>query len=226
MKRIHIIWCVLVCVVASATGLSSCRKIDLSESGDDDGGSGGTPVVVRPDTIPEGDSGEDIKDFNTIAQALKLPSDTFVSVRGYVVGGILNNKRIYGTDFSAPNSALLLADSPNETVASHTFAIALKTGQEGLRDVLNLYDYPEWLGRMIQVRGLIKKYYGRNGINYPESEFYWLQPGSGDSGSGGDSGNQGGDSGGSDVGGGDSGKPSTPAPPALKDSLGHVEDGR
>lgn len=188
--RNYVIGCLAFLLVGSLTPslFTSCGKIELPDVDDKGQTGGGTkkPVdTVWTDTLTAGgeDNGTDSIDgipVLNITAALKANASTWAFVQGYVVGGVLDNSFVFGTDFSRPNTALLLADSPGETVRKNTFAVALKTGVEGLRETLNLYDHPEWLGRKIRIFGLIEKYYSRNGCKAPDSEFAWLRSGESD----------------------------------------------
>jgi len=213
----------------------SCGKLELPDTDKEQTSGGGGSGTSKPDTVVDDGKEEFIGEIPvfTVGQALKAASGTYAYVKGYVVGGVLSNSYIFGTNFERANTALLLADSPDEKDKKKTFAVALRKDEEGLRDALNLYDHPEWLGRKIRICGEITKYYSRMGCSEPEGDYAWLQETSeGGSGSGGnddDSPDDAPQGGGSQGGGsqeGEENKPVEPMLPELKDSVGHVESGR
>lgn len=93
-------------------------------------------------------------------------------VKGFVVGyysstsytSFLNN----ATEVtSAGNIALAL--TPTETDPKKTFPVQLPTGT--IRDILNLQDNPQNLGKEIMVRGDISNYYGLVGLKNTDKAF-------------------------------------------------------
>lgn len=91
-----------------------------------------------------------------------------LAVRGYIVGYV-SGSRLSSAKFGLPetvNTNLLLADSPDEADPARCFPVFLQQKIGGLpfREMINLRDHPEYLGRRVEVGGWIETYFGVNGI--------------------------------------------------------------
>lgn len=133
-----------------------------------DGTSGGdTPV-----TPPAGDGdGSEAKPYSvSLVMGLNNPG-TESWVKGYIVGWVPEAK-IAEAKFETPatNAAnVLLAESPNETDYTKCIPIQLVSGSD-IRKAVNLMDNPGNLGKEIEIKGKLEKYFGVTGVKSP-SEF-------------------------------------------------------
>lgn len=133
-----------------------------------DGTSGGdTPV-----TPPAGDGdGSEAKPYS-VSQVMGLNNPGTESwVKGYIVGWVPEAK-IAEAKFETPatNAAnVLLAESPNETDYTKCIPIQLVSGSD-IRKAVNLMDNPGNLGKEIELKGKLEKYFGVTGVKSP-SEF-------------------------------------------------------
>lgn len=179
MTRYAFLLCGLLCLLLS--GLSACGKIELPEtdsgqntkppqggdqSGDDNGG---------------GDNGQGTEtqgDTMSVAAMLSRASvDDWVRVKGYIVGyvaGTTLSKARFECPPSAPNTNMLIADTPAETDVARCIPILLDA-KDGSREELNLYDNPELLGCAIVIEGAVATYFGTKGIK--KMEYYSLLDG-------------------------------------------------
>lgn len=179
MTRYAFLLCGLLCLLLS--GLSACGKIELPEtdsgqntkppqggdqSGDDNGG---------------GDNGQGTEtqgDTMSVAAMLSRASvDDWVRVKGYIVGyvaGTTLSKARFECPPSAPNTNMLIADTPAETDVACCIPILLDA-KDGSREELNLYDNPELLGCAIVIEGAVATYFGTKGIK--KMEYYSLLDG-------------------------------------------------
>lgn len=141
----------------------SCGEIELPEKG-------GAKPVVPDEERPDG--------VLTVAQALSANADDFVEVCGYIVGYVdgtsISETRVrFELPELAPNTNMLLADSPDETDLARLFPVALPTSTtDDTRDALNLYDNPDLFRQPIVVGGYVTKYFSRKGIKKPEYYYY------------------------------------------------------
>lgn len=133
-----------------------------------DGTSGGdTPV-----TPPAGDGdGSEAKPYS-VSQVMGLNNPGTESwVKGYIVGWVPEAK-IAEAKFETPatNAAnVLLAESPGETDYTKCIPIQLVSGSD-IRKAVNLMDNPGNLGKEIELKGKLEKYFGVTGVKSP-SEF-------------------------------------------------------
>ena len=179
MTRYAFLLCGLLCLLLS--GLSACGKIELPEtdsgqntkppqggdqSGDDNGGGdNGQGTETQSDTM-------------SVAAILSRASvDDWVRVKGYIVGyvaGTTLSKARFECPPSAPNTNMLIADTPAETDVARCIPILLDA-KDGSREELNLYDNPELLGCAIVIEGAVATYFGTKGIK--KMEYYSLLDG-------------------------------------------------
>lgn len=147
------------------TLVMACGKVEIP--GDDD-----EPGTEKP--VTPGTTGDD--EYLTVAEALAAEGGTYALVVGYVVGyvdGTTLSKAVFGCPEDKVNTNLLLADSPAETDQARVFPVALPKGS-AVRDELNLYDHPEYLGTCVGVEGVIEKYFSIMGMKEVE-DFYWIE---------------------------------------------------
>jgi len=200
--------------------LGACSKISLDDEDEDDSTEQTDTGGSSSDTggSSSSDGGEAIF---TPTEALQAAEGTEAEVRGYIVGyvnGTAISRAVFGVPKAEANTNMLLADSPTETDYKKVFPVALSKS-DGWREELNLYDFPEYYLRPIQVSGLLEPYFKVMGIR-EIYDYKWLSDedmGSGDDdddekgssggtgddkgGSSGDSGGTGSDSGGTQTGG-------------------------
>ncbi|MDE5982961.1 MAG: hypothetical protein K2G92_07615, partial [Duncaniella sp.] len=145
-----------VCGVKGSTGY----ELDGTSGGD-------TPV-----TPPAGDGdGSEAKPYS-VSQVMGLNNPGTESwVKGYIVGWVPEAK-IAEAKFETPatNAAnVLLAESPGETDYTKCIPIQLVSGSD-IRKAVNLMDNPGNLGKEIELKGKLEKYFGVTGVKSP-SEF-------------------------------------------------------
>ena len=174
MTRYAFLLCGLLCLLLS--GLSACGKIELPEtdsgqntkppqggdqSGDDNGGGDN-----NQGTETQGDT------MSVAAMLSRASVDDWVRVKGYIVGyvaGTTLSKARFECPPSAPNTNMLIADTPAETDVARCIPILLDA-KDGSREELNLYDNPELLGCAIVIEGAVATYFGTKGIK--KMEYY------------------------------------------------------
>lgn len=179
MTRYAFLLCGLLCLLLS--GLSACGKIELPEtdsgqntkppqggdqSGDDNGGGDN-----NQGTETQGDT------MSVAAMLSRASVDDWVRVKGYIVGyvaGTTLSKARFECPPSAPNTNMLIADTPAETDVARCIPILLDA-KDGSREELNLYDNPELLGCAIVIEGAVATYFGTKGIK--KMEYYRLLDG-------------------------------------------------
>ena len=179
MTRYASLLCGLLCLLLS--GLSACGKIELPEtdsghntkppqggdqSGDDNGGGD-----HNQGTETQGDT------MSVAARLSRASVDDWVRVKGYIVGyvaGTTLSKARFECPPSAPNTNMLIADTPAETDVARCIPILLDA-KDGSREELNLYDNPELLGCAIVIEGAVATYFGTKGIK--KMEYYSLLDG-------------------------------------------------
>ena len=179
MTRYAFLLCGLLCLLLS--GLSACGKIELPEtdsgqntkppqsgnqSGDDNGGGDN-----NQGTETQGDT------MSVAAMLSRASVDDWVRVKGYIVGyvaGTTLSKARFECPPSAPNTNMLIADTPAETDVARCIPILLDA-KDGSREELNLYDNPELLGCAIVIEGAVATYFGTKGIK--KMEYYSLLDG-------------------------------------------------
>lgn len=178
MTRYAFLLCGMLCLLLS--GLSACGKIELPEtdsgqntkppqggdqSGDQSGGDNGQGTETQGDTM------------SVAAMLSRASVDDWVRVKGYIVGyvaGTTLSKARFECPPSAPNTNMLIADTPAETDVARCIPILLDA-KDGSREELNLYDNPELLGCAIVIEGAVATYFGTKGIK--KMEYYSLLDG-------------------------------------------------
>ena len=174
MTRYAFLLCGLLCLLLS--GLSACGKIELPETdsgqntkppqgGDQSGGDNGQGTETQGDTM------------SVAAMLSRASVDDWVRVKGYIVGyvaGTTLSKARFECPPSAPNTNMLIADTPAETDVARCIPILLDA-KDGSREELNLYDNPELLGCAIVIEGAVATYFGTKGIK--KMEYYSLLEG-------------------------------------------------
>lgn len=184
MTRYAFLLCGLLCLLLS--GLSACGKIELPEtdsgqntkppqggdqSGDDNGGGDNGGGDNNQGTETQGDT------MSVAAMLSRASVDDWVRVKGYIVGyvaGTTLSKARFECPPSAPNTNMLIADTPAETDVARCIPILLDA-KDGSREELNLYDNPELLGCAIVIEGAVATYFGTKGIK--KMEYYSLLDG-------------------------------------------------
>ena len=178
MTRYASLLCGMLCLLLS--GLSACGKIELPEtdsgqntkppqggdqSGDQSGGDNNQGTETQGDTM------------SVAAMLSRASVDDWVRVKGYIVGyvaGTTLSKARFECPPSAPNTNMLIADTPAETDVARCIPILLDA-KDGSREELNLYDNPELLGCAIVIEGAVATYFGTKGIK--KMEYYSLLDG-------------------------------------------------
>ena len=171
MTRYAFLLCGLLCLLLS--GLSACGKIELPET---DSGQNTKPPQGGDQSGGDNNQGTETQgDTMSVAAMLSRASvDDWVRVKGYIVGyvaGTTLSKARFECPPSAPNTNMLIADTPAETDVARCIPILLDA-KDGSREELNLYDNPELLGCAIVIEGAVATYFGTKGIK--KMEYYSL----------------------------------------------------
>lgn len=174
MTRYAFLLCGLLCLLLS--GLSACGKIELPET---DSGQNTKPPQGGDQSGGDNNQGTETQgDTMSVAAMLSRASvDDWVRVKGYIVGyvaGTTLSKARFECPPSAPNTNMLIADTPAETDVARCIPILLDA-KDGSREELNLYDNPELLGCAIVIEGAVATYFGTKGIK--KMEYYSLLDG-------------------------------------------------
>lgn len=103
----------------------------------------------------------------TIADARKAIGQEDVWVSGYIVGGDLTSA---SASFSAPfKSASNLLIGPRSVVTDRESCMSVQLPDNEVREVLNLVEHPELLGRRVCLKGdIVASYFGLCGIKNTE----------------------------------------------------------
>lgn len=174
MTRYAFLLCGMLCLLLS--GLSACGKIELPET---DSGQNTKPPQGGDQSGGDNNQGTETQgDTMSVAAMLSRASvDDWVRVKGYIVGyvaGTTLSKARFECPPSAPNTNMLIADTPAETDVARCIPILLDA-KDGSREELNLYDNPELLGCAIVIEGAVATYFGTKGIK--KMEYYSLLDG-------------------------------------------------
>src|SRR5690606_27994465 len=89
-------------------------------------------------------------------------------INGYIIGSFTGTgvKSYTPEPASAKRTVVALADRSNETDIDAIFPVELPAGK--LRDEVNLLDNPYNLGKRINIKGDIEKYYSAPGLKNPK----------------------------------------------------------
>lgn len=106
----------------------------------------------------------DVVDVETF---ISTPIVNQIWLKGYIVGAATgaNGKKRY--DFDAPyeyDTAILLADNPDEADLEHVASVCLTSCSKKIREALNLKDHPENRGKTLSVFGFREVYLNLPGI--------------------------------------------------------------
>ena len=94
------------------------------------------------------------------------------TIVGYIVGTMVDNKFVPGSE-GAVAANLVIADDPNETDISKCIPVQLSSGST-IREVLNLLDTPDNLGRKVTLSGSLEKYFTVAGLkSLKTAGLYW-----------------------------------------------------
>lgn len=109
------------------------------------------------------DKGDDPDNAMSVAQARSSVGAEDVWVYGYIVGGDLSRTSM---SFSAPfSSDTNLALAVRSSVSSKESCISVSLPSGEIRDVLNLVDHPDNLGRRVSIKGdVVESYFGIVGL--------------------------------------------------------------
>ncbi|MCH5326857.1 MAG: hypothetical protein J1E29_06615, partial [Duncaniella sp.] len=131
-----------------------------------DGNSGGTPGGDTPVTPPAGDNDGTQDNPYTPSTVLGLNNPgTTAWVKGYIVGsapGMSANTFSTATGADASNTNIFIADSPTETDYTKCVPVQLPSG--AVRTALSLQAHPENLGKQVNLKGSLEKYFGVPGL--------------------------------------------------------------
>lgn len=155
--------------------LVACEKLEIPDEGGEDGGG---QTELPDDGGESGDGNDDgggvmVSDTLTVAEA-QLMMDSYVGVKGYVVGYIPGNQlsqSVFGVPEEAPNTNMLIADSPDVTDASLCMPVLLEP--EEVRPMINLYDHPDYYQCPVYVEGMVTTYFSVAGIRDVYAFILW-----------------------------------------------------
>ena len=128
-------------------------KVILSCSGSGGTGSGG-----------DDDSGTDLDNAYSVAQAADHIGEDDIWVFGYIVGGDLSSA---GTTVKTSKftKATHLAIAARSSVTTKASCIAVELPKGPVRDALNLVDHPDLVGTRVYLKGsLVASYFGTTGL--------------------------------------------------------------
>ncbi len=114
-------------------------------------------------TIPAGD-GSETSPYN-VTQVLSGIEATGVWASGYIVGWVDGMTYSTGVSFSVPATSatnVIIADRPDETDYNRCVPVQLPAGE--LRSAINLQDNPGNLGKKLNYKGALTKYFGVRGL--------------------------------------------------------------
>lgn len=113
--------------------------------------------------IGAGDSGLDISDALSVAEARESPGKDGVWVCGYVVGGDLTSASAsFEQPFESRTNILL---GPRSSTTDRKVCLSVQLPAGDVREALNLVDNPDLLGKRLCIKGdLVNAYYGIPGI--------------------------------------------------------------
>ena len=171
----------------------SCQKIELPDGTADEGaqnaaggGNGASPSLDTSNAL-------------TVTEAMQRAADgSEVVIKGYIVG--YTTSSMSNASFSVPgdkaNTNMLLSDTPDEFDELCCLPVELPTTGRNLRDLLNLYDHPEYFNQYIAIQGKLTTYFRVVGLKSPTA-FAFIAPPE-NSGGGNESGSGDNESGGGD----------------------------
>ncbi len=171
----------------------SCQKIELPDGTADEGaqnaaggGNGASPSLDTSSAL-------------TVGEAMQRAADgSEVVIKGYIVG--YTTSSMSNASFSIPNDKantnMLLSDTPDEFDELCCLPVELPTTGRNLRDLLNLYDHPEYFNQYIAIQGKLTTYFRVVGLKSPTAFAFITPPeNSGGDNESGDSNNESGGSG-------------------------------
>lgn len=146
-------------------------------AGNPSGGSPSDHMSVQVDTSriwledsfkigSEGNTGKgEYTDALTVAQAKECIGEESVWVYGYIVGGDMTSSAT-GISFDGPySSATHIAIADRSSVRSKSSCLSVQLSSGELRDVLNLKENPDNIGRLVYLKGnIVEAYYGIPGL--------------------------------------------------------------
>lgn len=148
---------------------SSDDKSDSVDGDADYDDEGGVTDNGGNDNLDNEGSGDefDIGDVVDVETFISTPIVNQIWLKGYIVGAATgaNGKKRY--DFDAPydyDTAILLADTPDEADLEHVASVCLTSCSKKIREALNLKDHPENRGKTLSVFGFREVYLNLPGI--------------------------------------------------------------
>lgn len=115
----------------------------------------------------------------SVSELAAAPDGGSVWLKGYIVGyvpsgGKVGSSTVFGSD-NAPQTNIVLADSPDETDGSRCVAVQLLIDTDPRTD-LNLSENTENLWRLVWIYGTkVSSYYGSPGLK-PAMDYSWTAP--------------------------------------------------
>ena len=150
----------------------SCQKIELPDSTTDEntqsaagGGNGASPSLDTSNAL-------------TVGEAMLMAADgSEVIIKGYIVGYTTTsmNNVVFSIPDDKPNTNMLLSDTPDEFDELCCLPVELPTTGRNLRDLLNLYDHPEYFNQYIAIQGMLTTYFRVVGLKSPTA-FAFITP--------------------------------------------------
>lgn len=151
-------------VVDGSTDKSDSDGGNTDYDGGDDGTDGGD--MDSPDD-EDGGGGVYVDGIVDVKTFISESIVNQVWLKGYIVGAATgaNGKKRYR--FEAPyeyDTAILLADSPDETNLENVASVCLTSCSKKIRESLNLKEHPENKGKVLSVFGFREVYLGIPGV--------------------------------------------------------------
>ncbi len=108
-----------------------------------------------------------------VAHAIAFNTGTNQWVEGYIVGVMDTTVDPFAPSFEPPfntPSNIMIADDPDETSLTNVLIVQLLVGD--IRNVLNLVDNPDNIGKQVKLLGNLESYFGQAGMRGTSG--YWM----------------------------------------------------
>ncbi|TVR41111.1 MAG: hypothetical protein EA394_06670 [Bacteroidia bacterium] len=127
----------------------------------------------RCDIGGEPDGSGTFDDPYNVAHAIAFNTGTSQWVEGYIVGVMETTVDPFAPSFDPPfntPSNVMIADDPDETSLTNVLIVQLLVGD--IRNVLNLVNNPDNLGKQVKLLGNLESYFGQPGMRGTSG--YWM----------------------------------------------------
>jgi hypothetical protein len=157
-----------ILIACALCALTSCEKAILPEEEK-------SKNTEKTDTIntnnPSGGGTDEKTDYISVDSAIALPNNTYVKMKGYIVGSC--SRSISNAIFTVPtdySQSILMADRMTETSPDHLIAVKLTDRTNARRD-LNLSDNKVNLHKRVIITAKRVSYLGIAGVEGVENDY-------------------------------------------------------